>query len=134
MLKIKKIKPMFTALVTTMDLYESTSGIDAYKQGTIKEVQTVVSVGPNVSQIKVGDLVSVNPTRFAKRKNNSNSIQNDIEGGNPILKYEFDILEINDKPHLLLQDRDINYVIEEYEEVEDKPVSGIIMPSKDIIS
>lgn len=35
------------------------------------------------------------------------------------LNYQFDIIEIDGKPCLKLQDRDIDYVIEDYEEVEE---------------
>ena len=65
MLKVKKIKPMFTALITTMDKYEEdvrTSGglLDVTKQqGGLKEYQTVLAIGSSVRDIKVGDLVCV---------------------------------------------------------------------------
>lgn len=137
MIKIKKIKPMFTALVTTMDIYakEDCYGVDAYKTGMIKEVQKVLSVGPSVMHIKEGDLISINPIRYAVKKHDENSIKSDIEGGNPVLKYEFNIIELDGKPCLLLQDRDINYVIEEYEEIEVPKKNGntIIMPHTQII-
>ena len=138
MIKIKKIKPMFTSLVTTMDIYteEECSSAEAYKKGTIKEVQKVMSVGPSIMHIKEGDLVSINPIRYAVRKHDENSIRSDIEGGNPVLKYEFNVIELDDKPCLLLQDRDINYVIEDYEEIETPKKTGqtIIMPCTTIIS
>lgn len=121
---------MFTALVTTMDIYEDCKGLDAFKEGMIKEYQTVLAVGTTVRDIKVGDIVCINPTRFAVRKNPSNSLKNDIEGGNPVLKYEFDIIKLDGKPRLMLQDRDINYVVEEYEEVEEKDTPTIIVPPK----
>ena len=60
---------MFTSLITTMDKYEEdvrTSGglLDVTKkQGGLKEYQTVLAVGSSVRDIKVGDLVCVNPTR-----------------------------------------------------------------------
>ena len=59
---IKKIKPVFTALITTMDKYEHdiiTDGglIDTSKQqGCLKEYQRVVAVGTTVRDIKEGDL------------------------------------------------------------------------------
>ena len=86
--------------------------------------------------IKEGDLVSINPIRYAVRKHDENSIRSDIEGGNPVLKYEFNVIELDDKPCLLLQDRDINYVIEDYEEIETPKKTGqtIIMPCTTIIS
>ena len=88
-----------------------------------------MAVGSSVRDIKVGDLVSINPTRFAVHKRDKNSLANDIEGGNPVLEYKFDIRIIDDKPVLLLQDRDIEFVIENWEPVEEKK-SVIIQPPK----
>jgi co-chaperonin GroES (HSP10) len=136
MIKVKSIKPMFTALITTMDLYNEdsmTAGgiIDTAKQkGTVKEYQKVIAVGSQVRDIKVGDLVCIDATRFAVRKHKDDSLKVDIEGGNPVLEYRFDIVELDGKPHMLLQDRDIQFIIEEFEEIEDKKptISNIIQP------
>ena len=73
MLKVKKIKPMFTALITTMDKYEKDIKIGGLidttrQQGGLKEYQKVLAVGSSVRDIKVGDVVCVNPARFAVRK------------------------------------------------------------------
>ena len=123
MIKVKKIKPMFTALITTMDLYEVdgvTKGglIDSTKQkGTVKEYQKVVAVGDSVRGIKVGDLVCIDATRFAVRKHKDNSIKTDIDGKN----------------YMLLQDRDIQFIIEEYEEVEEPKQSSLVQPPSIIV-
>ena len=122
MLKIKKVKPMFTALVTSMDKYDQDVKIgkliDATKQqGTIKEYQRVLAVGDSVRGIKVGDLVSINPTRFAVKKHQAGSLKDGIITDNPVVTYNFDIVYIDNKPCLLLQDRDIEFVIEEWEEI-----------------
>lgn len=125
MLKIKKIKPMFTAIITTMDKYEQdklTKGglIDSSKQqGTLKEYQTVLAIGDSVRNIKVGDLVCINPTRFAVKKHKEGSMRDGVITDNPVVTYNFDIVEMDDKQCLLLQDRDIEYIIEDYEEVPD---------------
>ena len=90
---------MFTALITTMDLYEVdgvTKGglIDSTKQkGTVKEYQKVVAVGDSVRGIKVGDLVCIDATRFAVRKHKANTIKTAIEGGTPYLENRFAIVE-----------------------------------------
>lgn len=136
MIKIKKIKPMFTALVTSMDKYEedqSTVGglIDVSKRaGSLKEYQTVISVGGSVRDIAVGDLVCINPQRYAVKQHQAGSLKDGIIGDNPVLRYNFDIVELDGKECLLLQDRDIDFVIEEYEEVADEPVPSIIQPEK----
>lgn len=119
---IKKIKPMFTALVTTMEKYSGeqyiagTSMIDVNKskQG-IKEYQTVVSIGDSVRGIKVGDIVCINPSRFGVKKHQEGSLKDGIIGDNPVTEFIFDIVNLDNIPHLLLQDRDISFVVEDFE-------------------
>lgn len=136
MLKVKKIKPLFTAIITTMEKYEedvrTASGlIDTTKQqGGLKEYQTVLAVGDSVRAIKVGDLVCVNPTRFAVKKHQAGSLKDGIVTDNPVVTYNFDVVEMDGKQCLLLQDRDIDFVIEEYEEIPDPIPSTIIQPEK----
>lgn len=135
---IKKIKPMFTALITTMDKYEHdiiTDGglIDTSKQqGCLKEYQRVVAVGTTVRDIKEGDLVCINPSRFAVRKHKEGSLKDGVITDNPVTDYKFDIVEMNNTPYLLLQDRDINFIIEDYEEDEEEK-SPIINTDKTLI-
>lgn len=138
MLKIKKIKPMFTALITSMDKYEqdvTTGGlINVTKmQGGLKEYQTVLAVGDSVRGIKVGDLVCINPTRFAVKKHREGSLKDGVITDNPVTTYNFDIVEMGGKQCLLLQDRDIDFIIEDWEEIPDQPQSTIIQPEKKII-
>lgn len=140
MLKVKKIKPLFTSLITTMDKYEQdkiTEGglIDTSKQqGTLKEYQTVLAVGDSVRNIKVGDLVCVNPARFAVRKHEKGSMRDGIITDNPVVGYNFDIVEMDGKNCLLLQDRDIEFIIEDYEEVPDPIPSPLIQPDNTLVS
>lgn len=138
MLKIKKIKPMFTALITTMDKYEqdvTTGGLITVTkmQGGLKEYQTVLAVGGSVRDIKVGDLVCVNPARFAVRKHQAGSLKDGVISDNPVTTYNFDVVEMDGEQCLLLQDRDIDFIIEEFEEVPDPAPSTIIQPEKKLI-
>lgn len=140
MLKVKKIKPLFTSLITTMDKYEQdkiTDGglIDTSKQqGTLKEYQTVLAVGDSVRNIKVGDLVCVNPARFAVRKHEKGSMRDGIITDNPVVGYNFDIVEMDGKNCLLLQDRDIEFIIEDFEEVPDTIQSPLIQPDNTLVN
>lgn len=139
MVKIKKIKPMFTSLITTMDKYEhdvTTGGvIDVTRQqGTIKEYQTVLAVGSLVKDIKEGDMVCINPSRFAIKKHQTGTLKDGVVSDNPVIKYNFDIIEMDDKQCLLLQDRDIDFIIEEYEEVPDPAPSDLIIEDSKIIA
>lgn len=136
---IKKIKPLFNYIVTTMDTYteeELKVGgiIDSAKLNLhVKEFQTVVAVGPTVRDIKVGDIVKINANRYKVRNFND-------EGQNPTLRsalvkqtasYQFKFVDIDSKRYLLLVDSDIEFIVEEYEE--DPPQGDIIIPNTDII-
>ena len=133
MLIVKKIKPMFTSLITTMDKYEeeikTADGlVDTTKQvGGLKEYQKVLAVGDSVRGIKVGDLVCVNPSRFAVRKHQAGSLKDGIVSDNPITTYNFDVVEMDGEQCLLLQDRDIDFIIEDYEVVPDPTPSAILL-------
>ena len=90
----------------------------------MEKLQTVVAVGPHVNNIQVDDLVHIDPTRFmkpvqVKKPNQPDSLKTGMEEYSSEMRYQFDIIELDGKPFLKLQDRDIDYVIEEYEEVED---------------
>ena len=138
MLRINKIKPLFTSIITTMDKYEQdviTEGglIDTSKQqGTLKEYQTVLAIGDSVRNIEVGDLVCVNPSRFAVKKHKDGSMRDGIITDNPVVTYNFDIVEMGGRQCLLLQDRDINFIIEESEEVPDTP--SLIQTDNELVS
>ena len=58
---LKKIRPLFTKLVTTADKFEEDNKVGSIVNtnqlaGTIKPYQTVVAVGSNSAGIKVGDV------------------------------------------------------------------------------
>ena len=124
MLKINKIKPMFTSIITSMDKYDSdvvSEGgiIDTTKQeGGLKEYQTVLAIGSSVRDIKVGDLVCVNPTRFAVKQHQAGGLKDGVIKDNPVVRYNFDVIEMGGNQCLLLQDRDIDFIIEDYEEID----------------
>lgn len=133
MIKIKKIKPMFTAILTTMDTYEddvTCNSIIIKTKGTIKEYQKVVAVGDTVRSVKVGDLVCINPKRYAVVKHQEGSLQDGVISDNPVVRYNFDIIEMNDTPYLLLQDSDISYIIEEFDEIKNEK---LIVPDTKLI-
>ena len=129
---------MFTNIVTTMNTYEddivTASGLlDTRKQkGALKEYQTVIAVGNAVRDIFPGDVVCINPIRYAQYKHSKNSLK-DLATDNPITGYNFNVVEIDGKDCLLLHDQDIRYVIEDYEEVPDPVPSTLIHPNTDII-
>lgn len=138
-LNIKKVRPMFNQVITTMDKYsddemKTGSIIDVSKvNNPIKEYQKVVAVGPMVKNIEVGDIVMINPKRYGKVRHKEGSLKDGVITDNPVVSYNFNVIELNHTPFLLLLDQDIDFIIEEYEEVEDSPQSDIIVPNNDII-
>lgn len=134
---IKKIRPLFNSIVTTMDMYteeELKVGgiIDSSKMTmTIKEFQKVIAVGPLVKNIEVGDYVKINPARYKVRRMEENSVKNDLASVHPVESYMFKNVVIDGIKYLLLADSDVEYVITEYEE--EPPQSDIIVPSNDLI-
>lgn len=138
MLVIKKIQPMYTKILTTMCKYdedEMTAGglIDSTKaRGTLKEYQTVVAVGNSVRNVKVGDLVCVNPERYAVKKHEAGSLKDGVITDNPVIKYNFNIMELEGVPHLLLDENDVSFIITDYEEVKEQK-SDLYVPKTQII-
>lgn len=115
---IKKIKPLFNNLVVTCNKYPrdaklaGTSLVDTTKADTIKEYQTVVAVGPMVRGIEVGDTVFINPKRYAVKKHREGTLKDGVITDNPVIGYNFNIIDIDGVPHMYIQDSDIDFVAE----------------------
>lgn len=123
-LKIKKIKPMFNRVLTTCDLYTEdlmTDGIiDSTKvEGAIREYQTVIACGPMVKCVKPGDIVVINPTRYKVMKHKEGTLNDGVIQDNAVLSYNFPIMAVDDNPCLYIYDSDIDFVIKEFEMVEE---------------
>ena len=71
----------------------------------------------------------INPTRYAEKKHQEGSLKNGIISDNPVVSYNFNFVDVNDTVCILLYDQDVDYVIQEYEETEDK-VSNLILPEE----
>lgn len=134
MLKIKKIVPMFNRILVTCDKYEEDvieGGIVRITAGTIKEYQKVISVGSTVRGIEEGDLVLINPTRYAVKKHKEGSLKDGIVSDNPVISYNFNFVEINNNICILLYDQDIDYIIKDYTEVPNNiNKSELILPEE----
>ena len=137
MLKITSIKPMFNNILTTMNHYdkdEYENGIIMYKKGDLKAYQEVLAVGSAVKGINIGDKVMINPIRYAKKKHQDGSLKDGVITDNPIVKYEFNVVTVNNEDCLLLYDQDIMYVFEGEEiELKANKSSNIILPDNEII-
>ena len=130
-----KIKPMFNRIITTMDTYEK----DQYKnglldtsksKGSLKEYQTVISVGTTVRDIKEGDVVSIDPTRYMVTKHRDKSLQGNVIGDDMAIGYKFNTIKLDGKECLVLFDQDITFIVEESEDVEDQTGPVIIQPER----
>lgn len=136
MLNIKKIRPMANYLVTTREEYTEDDtkkgGIIVKTKGALKEYQKVIATGPLVRGIQEGDMVCINPKRYAKYKHNPGSLKDGVVTDNPVVSYNFNVVELDHIPYLLLTDQDIDFVIEDWEEEEDKS-NPIIIPERKLI-
>jgi uncharacterized protein YeeX (DUF496 family) len=120
-LKIKKFKPQFTTVITTLNVYEEDliqDGVVVAPKGTLKLYQTVIATGPSVREIKEGDLVLLNLQDYVKKKYKNNSIKEDISEMETEYIYDFPKMVIDGKLLGKFQDRDIDGVIAEFEEEE----------------
>ena len=131
MLKIKSIKPMHTKLVTTAERYgenATASGLILKTAGSVKEYQKVIAVGSMVRDIKVGDIVMINPAKYIKKQFDDNSLREDFVE-NPVVSVNIPTVEMGDTPYFILDSgTDIDYIIDDYEDVPEPSSSAIIQP------
>ena len=115
---------MLNHILTTADKYATTQLkdglIDATKdEGQIKEYQRVIAVGPHVRDVKVGDIVLINPNQYLVPVHslNENSVfEKDKDEVQRELRLPILELEVGDC--LYLYDTDVDLIIEDYEETE----------------
>lgn len=135
-MNIKKIQPMFTAVVVTAQIYPvdyKEKGLISVKANKLKEYQKVVAVGDSCRGIKEGDLVCIDLSSYAQRKYKKNSIKADMEElTNDIIGYNVPQIEIDGKECLYLDIRDIKYVVLEYDD-KDNEIPEFVTPSKSVI-
>lgn len=128
---------MANYLVTTKDEYTEDDvkkgGLMIKIAGSLKEYQKVVAVGPMVRGIQVGDLVCINPKRYAQHKHKPGSLKDGVITDNPVVSYNFNVIELDHVSHLLLTDQDIDFVIEEWNDEKEPEKSNIIIPERKII-
>ena len=135
MINIKKIKPTANYVVTTQDRYDNDvmeGGLIIKQEGALKEYQKVIAVGPVVRTVKEGDLVCINPRRYAKFKHQEGSLKDGVITDNPVIAYNFRMVEIVHENYLFITDSDIDFVIEDWEELPDEP-APIKVPETKII-
>ena len=135
-MNIKKIKPLFTAVVVTAKVYPADykeGSILSPKAGKLMEYQEVIAVGDSCRGIEVGNLVCIDLSNYADWKYKKNSIKSNMEElTNEIIGYHVPQITIDGKKCLYLDIRDIKYIVEEYDDKENKE-SLLITPDKGII-
>ena len=125
MIKLKKVTPMFNKIITTAEFTEelTESGIITNTKKSVDEFQTVVAVGDSVRSIKVGDVVCVDPNRYAVRKYKKDSAKADIEEyANTIIDYEIPLIILDGVKHLMIMDSDVLFIVDDYEKIEPKQI------------
>ena len=122
MFTIKKVRPLFTGVVTTARKYvgeTTTAGgliVDTTKmEGTLNNYQIVTAVGTMVKDLKEGDIVKINYKRYAKAKHLPGAIEDNIQSDNMSVVYEIPMINIAGEEYLFIQNNDIEYVVEDYE-------------------
>ena len=132
MLHITKIKPRANYMLVTADTFDKDmieKEVIVAKKGDLKLWQSVLAIGPMIRNIEIGDKVMINPMKYAVRKYNQNSVQNDLDN-NPVLSYNFPFETIEDSEGnpqecLYISDDAVKYAFEG-EEKDD----ALIIPGK----
>lgn len=124
MFKIKKVRPLFTGIITTAQKYVgevTTAGgllLDTTRMsGSLNPYQTVVSVGEMCKDIKEGDVVKINFKRYAKAQHLPGAIDEaqNKQFDNMSITYEIPMINLDGQECLFLQSNDIEYVVTDYE-------------------
>lgn len=123
--KIKKVRPLFTGVITTARKYvgqqyasEGSVIIDTRKlDGTLNPYQIVYSVGGTVRDVKEGDVVKINFSRYALAQHRPGKVDaaENVQSDDLKWAYEIPKITIDGIDYLFIQDRDIDYIVEDYE-------------------
>lgn len=148
MLELRKVQPLFCQVLVTEELFGyddvSAGGVIVSQKGDIKPYQTVVAVGSDVTQVKPGDVVKINFAKYAILKEDPNSVK--AINDNAVVKLRLNEVEMTDAEGnpvmcMLIDQRDIQYIMEDFDEVcynkDDELVkigkTNLILPSKRIV-
>ena len=118
MFTVKKVKPLFTGVITTAHTYsedqKTESGLytGSKRAGTMNPNQWVISVGPMATGIKEGDIVHINFKRYMKARHVPGQIEDNVQKDDYSVTYEIPSINIDGKEYLFLQNNDIEYIVE----------------------
>lgn len=122
-MNVKKVKPLFNHIVTTMDRYtieqDSLTGVIDVKtaNNAVKEYQTVIAVGPMAKDLKEGDIVCINPKNYARptHRNKWSGLSEEQPKDEVIVKYDFPVITMDGSDYMLLTDNDIDFIVEDWD-------------------
>lgn len=126
----KKIRPIFTQILTTYYKYPEDMVVGGVidttrRKGDVSAYQQIVAVGNAVRSVEKGEWVQINPMRYAKYKHEKGSLKDGVIKDNPVLGFEFPVVTIGEEKYMLLDEKDITVIIDEYDEVK---FASIIKP------
>ena len=121
MFNVKKIRPLFTGVVTTAMTYKqdqttSKGGLlfDTSKmKGDLNNFQRVIAVGTMVRDVKEGDIVFLNLKRYAIPTQKPGAIENNLQKSTLQYTYQIPQVTLDGVNYLFLQNNDIEFVVEE---------------------
>ena len=118
---------MYTKILVTCDKYTEPEKIDntdiidpAKAKIMIKEYQRVLAVGNMVRLVVPGDIIAINPMKYAKFKQvaQKNSLREDVQQyKKEIVGFDIPTMEEDGEEDMQLEENDILYIINDYEDV-----------------
>lgn len=124
MFKIKKVKPLFTGIVTTAQKYVgeiTTAGgilLDTTRMdGSLNPYQRVISVGDMNKDIEEGDIIKINFKRYAKAQHTPGAIDEaqNKQFDNMSVVYEIPMINLDGQECLFIQSNDVEYIVTDFE-------------------
>ena len=120
---LKEIQPLNSQILTTANKYENENKLEQKGQilklkempGEYKHFQTILAVGPQVRQVKPGDVIEIDPSAYIvyEHPEDEKSIRGIVKVRN-VGHVELPIIEIDGEERCLLQERDARYIIKSY--------------------
>ena len=121
-MKINKFRARYNQVYTTVDTFKEEDVtkdgllVDSKEEGGLKPIQKVIAVGPMVQDIKVGEYVAINISRYAVKKHKEGSLKDGVITDNPVIDYNLNIIEVGEDSYVKLFDNDIEVIVEEFED------------------
>lgn len=125
-----KVTPLYTTLIVTRECFEDNlvvNGIIRYHKGEIKPYQKVIAAGHHCSIVKAGDTVQVNYSNYVRQGYRPNSIAGDMNGQEKVAYLDIPSVTLNGEIFSKLDERDIDFVLNEFEEQEVEASTEVIV-------